>query len=319
MIKYLSSFFVEFDFSSTERVSLAIAYEKINMQREARLRLKNIIDGYSREMTYVSLETYSEIERIAELSGTNTKTATLLALILLSQKLRERLAGLGMTKKNIFLTLSDIKYKMRECEMTQGVVGTDKWQWYVKFLRPNLFALGRLQFEISTFQDKYYERDGKSVKLGDPILKVHIPMSGEPLEPAQVSSSYREAKKFFTRLLGISDIPFTCKSWLLSPYNREILGEKSNIVKFAAKYDIVETSEFESAGAIFPWIFGAPQDTPIENLPRDTTLRRGYAAILEGGKALLSGTGIFFLEDPKPKAPLTGDPEDIAKGGTMPQ
>lgn len=303
MINYLKEFFSELDFSTTERVSLALAYEKIQIQKESRLRLEKIINGYSRDMNYVTADTRTEIERIAQCSGVHPSTAHLLTLILLTRKLGERLAGLGMTKKNILCDLSDLKYKMRESEMTSGIVGTDKWSWYTRYINPSIFALGRLEFEIGSFWLDRYEKDGKSVKLGDPVLKVHIPMSGEPLDPAAVASSYREAKKFFTRLLGTLDIPFTCTSWLLSPKNKEILGEKSNIVKFASKYDLISVANFNDNRDAFAWIFGVAKDTPIEKLPRDTTLRRGYAKLIEDGESLISGTGIFFLEDPKPKAP----------------
>ena len=303
MINYLKELFVELEFSTTERVSLALAYEKINMQKESRLRLEKILAGYARETTYVSMDTFPELERIAEVSGVHINTVQLLTLLLLSKKLRERLAGLGMTKKNIYLTVSDFKYKMREHEMTHGIVGTNKWQWFLRHLKPNIFAIGRLQYELITFREKYYEKDGKSVKLGDPVISIHIPMTGEPLDPAAVSSSCREAKKFFTRLLGIPDIPIACTSWLLSPKNKELLGDKSNIVKFASRFDIISVTEYEDNSSAYPWIFGVNPDTPVEKLPRDSTLRRSYAALFEKGEKLLCASGILFLEDPKPKAP----------------
>ena len=308
MIDYISSFLQEFDYTSTERVSIAIAYEKVMESKEARERLLRLIDGYAKDMSYITEAHHSEIEAISTLSGVHMHTVELLTLICLSKTLRTRLAGLGMTKKNIFLTLSDIKYKMAENETTVGIVGTDKWSWYAKLLLPNVFAIGRLQFELAAHNGENYEKDGKILKKGSPVLRVHIPMSGEPLDSSACASSYREAKKFFIRLLGITDIPFTCSSWLLSPLNLDYLGEKSNIVKFASRYDITDVVEFKNDGAVFPWIFASAPNTPIEKLPRDTTLRRAYGKLLDDGGHILSASGIFFLEDPKPKKSASPTP-----------
>ena len=305
MIKYISDFFEEFEFSSTERVSLAIAYEKLRENDEAYERLVKILAEYEKDINYLSSFQTAEIEAIAQKAGIHTDTAFLFLLICMTKKLRERLIGLGMSKKNAYLTLSDLVYKMREEERTLNIVGTNKYNWHIRFFKPSIFAIGRLQFELAVYSEEDCEKDGKVLKKGMPILKVHIPMSGEPLDEKACSASYREAKKFFLRLLGIEDIAFTCDSWLLSPQNREILGEKSNIVKFASKYNITRVTEIENNSAVYPWIFDAAPDTPIEKLPRNNTLRRAYAEHFEKGGKILSGSGFFFLEPPKQKQKKT--------------
>ncbi len=301
MLKQLTDFFSEFEFNSTERVTLAIAYENIWDCREARMRVINIISGYENDMKFFSTLEYKEVEAIAALSGVHLHTTELLLLILLSKKLRERLLGLAMSKKNAYLTLCDIKYKMLENERIFNIVGTNKWDWYKKVFTPNIFAIGRLQFEIGTFPEEIYERDGKVIKRGTPILRVHIPMSGDPLDDKLCSASYRDARKYFAKLLGIEDIPFACGSWLLSPLNKTLLNEKSNIVKFASRYEIIKVTEYENNGSIYPWIFDCQTDTPIEKLPRDTSLRRAYAKFIEDGGKLTYAFGIYFTEQQKQK------------------
>ena len=301
MREYLKAFFDEFEYSKRERLTLSLAYEKIAESGEGCDLFVSVIAGYDRDPKSLTDACYESIKKIAELSGVHLYTVLLLALICMTRKLRERLLKLELTKKNVFLTLSDLKYKMWECERVYGTVGTDKWQWYAKLFMPNVFAMGRLQFEIALYQGKKYEIDGKRLDTGSPVIKVHIPASGEPLLDRLASSSYREAKKFFGKLFPTSAVPFMCSSWLLSPINREILDEKSNIVKFSSRYGITEVVESKSDGSLYPWIFGMPEDTPIERLPRDTKLRAGYAALLERGERTSIGTGIFFLDDPKPK------------------
>ena len=214
-----------------------------------------------------------------------------------------------MSKKNAYLTLCDIKYKMLENERAFNIVGTNKWDWYKKVFTPNIFAIGRLQFEIATFPEEIYEHEDKVIKRGMPILRVHIPMSGEPLDEKACSASYRDARKYFNKLLGIENIPFTCNSWLLSPLNKTMLNEKSNIVKFASRYEIINTAECENNSSLYPLIFACSSDTPTEKLPRDTSLRRSYAKFIEDGGKLMSSFGIYFMDPPKPKKEKL--PQDI--------
>ena len=302
MLKYINEFFDEFGLSSTERVTLAIAYEKMREHGEAYDRLTRLVSEYEKDMKFLATVQFSEIEAIANLAGVHKETTLLLILICMTKKLKERLVGLGLSKKNVYLTVSDLIYKMHENERTLNIVGTGKWAWYSRFFTPSIFAIGRLQFELATYTDEPYEKDGKAIRKGDPVLKVHIPMSGEPLEEKACSASYRDAKKFFTNLLGIDDIAITCSSWLLSPFHKEVLGEKSNIVKFASRYDITRVVEFDVNNAIYPWLFDVSPDTPLEKLPKNTTLRRAYVELFEKGGKVLSGSGIFFLEPPKQKA-----------------
>ena len=301
MLNYVNSFFDEFNFTSTERVTLAIAYEKLRENGEAYEQLTKIIAAYENDINYLSTLRLAELEAIAAKSGVQVDTVFLLMLIAMTKKLRERLLALGMSKKNTYLTLSDLIYKMHEEERTLNIVGTNKFSWYTKFFKPTIFAIGRLQFELATYTDETVEVNGKTLKKGAPVLKVHIPMSGEPLDEKACAASYRDAKKFFLGLLGIEDIAFTCASWLLSPDNSKFLGENSNIVKFASKYNITGVVEFDDSTAVFPWLFDVAPATPLEKLPRNTTLRRAYAEHLQNGGKVLSGSGFFYIEPPKPK------------------
>ena len=86
MIKYLKEFFDEFEFNSTERVSLAIAHEKIWSVDAARELMEALIEGYGRKIGFLTLEKFDEADEISRLSGAHQHTVNLLLLILLTKK-----------------------------------------------------------------------------------------------------------------------------------------------------------------------------------------------------------------------------------------
>ncbi len=299
MRDYINSFFAEFGYSESERVDLTLAYERILASDGAKARLSKILTDYDRDTNSVTADTLPELEAIASDSGVSLYTVELVTLICLSRKLRERLAAIGVPKKSIALTLADLIYKMNECEAMYGVVGVTPWDWYTRWLRLRLVAFGRLQFELSEFKGQnYYRKHGKTIKKRAPVLAVHIPSNGSPLLDRACVTAYKEAHGFFTRLLGLDDIAFTCSSWLLYPLNRGILPESSNIVKFMNRYDIIEVYDYEpEQNWAVPFVFLRAPNTLVSELPRDTTLRAGYLEHLECGGRMGYGYGVMFIEN----------------------
>ncbi len=298
MRSYITGFLNEFEFDPRERVAVAIAYERINESCEARDKFQRILSGYDKNTDYITPELISEVEAIAKASGIHLYTAEMVLCIALTKMLRTRLAQLGVSKKNIILTVADFTYKIRECEAIHGIVGIEPWTWYVRFFSLRIIAIGRLQFEVREFNGGTYKKGDKILKKGDTVLSVHIPRNGEPLEEKLCNRAYKEAKAFFCNLLGTSDIAFLCSSWLLYEKNRELLPPTSNIIKFMNRFDIVENIECtDERNTPMPFIFLKKSGTPISELPRDTSLRRAFAEMLENGGKLGYGNGIFFLED----------------------
>lgn len=302
MHDYLRAYFDEFEYSAPDRLALSLAYEKIRESGTAYLRLSALLDGYERDTLFISVEKESEVDAIARAADVHPYTARLVTFIFLFRTMRERLAKLGLSKKVIFFTMSDLIWKLNECKMIHGVVGVEQFEWYTRFTALRIFAIGRLQFELRNYS---YTEDavtvsGGTVKNGDPILSVHIPRMGTPMEPKLCNAAYREARKLFCKLLGITDIPFMCTSWLLYPKNREILEPDSNIVRFMDRYEIIDVQNYrKDRNSSIPFVFGVKMSTPIEELPEKTTLHRGYKThLLEGGR-MGYGVGIFFLETEK--------------------
>jgi len=298
MRSYISEYMTEMEFDPRERVAVAIAYERISECKESRDRFQRIVSGYEKNPNYITPELLEEVKAMAEAARVNLYTAQLVLCIALTRKLRERLAQLKVTKKNIIGTITDFKYKMKECEAIHGVVGIEPWSWYVRVLGLSIIAIGRLQFEVREYTGGTYKKGDKVLTKGNTVLSVHIPRNGEPLDEKLCNRAYKEAKAFFCSLLGVRDIAFFCSSWLLYEKNRELLHPTSNIVKFMNRFDIVENIECtDERNTPMPFIFLKKCATPTNELPRDTSLRRAFAEMLENGGKLGYGNGIFFLED----------------------
>ena len=298
MRNYLKSFFEEFEYEASDRISFVLAYEKIIECTPSRERFLTLISDYDRDIKSITPERISDIEFIAAKASVNALTAALLTVICLTRALRARLARLGLSKRIIFLTLSDIKWKCDECKRLHGVVGTDHFDWYTRFFELRLFGVGRLQFEIKSYSGEVYEIGEKRINPGEPVLSVHIPNCGVKLEEKLCNAAYRDAKKLFTSLLGVKDIPFVCESWLLYPKNAEFLPPKSNIVKFMSKFDIIKTGNYrKDKNPAIPFLFDKKMGTDINELPEKTSLQRAYKELLLNDGRMGWGFGVFFLED----------------------
>lgn len=302
MREYLKSFYEEYGFDTADRVSLALAYERIIECSAARERFFSLIDAYERDVKALSDENMKDITFISTKSSVHAYTAALLAVLCMSRAMRDRLTRLGVPKKIIYTTILDFKLKCDRCRKVHGIAGTDAFTWHLRFLELTVFGIGRLQFELRQFPYEDYVKDGKCIKQGAPVLSVHIPDDGTPLEEKYCNAAYRDAKKFFSSLLNVKDIPFMCNSWLLYPLNKEFLQPKSNIVKFMSKYDVfkIDYCRRDKIGSIL-FIFGVKPETEFELLPENTTLQRAYKKhILEGGR-VGNGIGVFFLEEAEKK------------------
>jgi hypothetical protein len=188
----------------------------------------------------------------------------------------------------------DLKYKLKECELVKGIVGSFVCFWFGGFFRLQRFALGRLQFEI--IPSKYnYERNGKSIKIGDPIINVHIPRTETPLLHEKCIEAYSMAKKFFADKFSDSPVAFCCSTWLFSPAILEMLNATSNIKLFSADFDIIESGYREPGEYKDIWrLYDMDYTGDLSILPEDTSFRRAYKQYLINGGREGHGYGIFF-------------------------
>ncbi len=141
--------------------------------------------------------------------------------------------------------------------------------WLTLHTRGGLYELGRLQHQ-----------------RGDTAIDLHIPGSG-PLTPDAVTASLDEARAFFPRHFPDEHYTaFACGSWLLDPQLLEYLPADSNIARFQQRFELEPYEEPEGLDAdveVRRFAFRT-LTTPLDQLPRDTTLRRAVIDHLKAGR-----------------------------------
>lgn len=129
---------------------------------------------------------------------------------------------------------------------------------------------------------------------GDPVLGVHIPAGGW-FSPDIIDDSISRAKDFFAKHFPEYRYKaFFCHSWMLSPELKGILGDSSNIVRFADRF---MRFGCESKGEdVFYFVFNKPFGTQIDlvSLPQGTRLERALKKHYIDGNCILEMQGCFF-------------------------
>ena len=152
--------------------------------------------------------------------------------------------------------------------------------WLTLHTRGGLYELGRLQHQ-----------------RGDGTVSLHIPDAG-PLTPELVTASLDEAQAFFPRHFPREQYTsFSCGSWLLDPQLLEYLPEDSNIIRFQRRFELEPYREPEGLDAdveVLRFVFRT-LTTPLDQLPRRTTLQRTVLDHLQAGGHWHWRTGRFAL------------------------
>ena len=217
-------------------------------------------------------------------------TAYILMLICMTPELHKKYTQKYIDDEIFYATIADLKYKLEECRLVHGKCGTFVPGWYKGFFEMKIFALGRLQFEIN---HTWFECDvdGVHITKGTKALSVHIPRTGTKLDHSLVLDSYNMAKEFFKDEFD-DNVIFICNSWLLYPWNREVLQEGSNLAQFYDDFTIVSSGEYENYSEVWR-LFDCLYDGNSDNLPNDTSLRRAYIKRIKDKQPIGHGTGVI--------------------------
>ncbi len=236
------------------------------------------------------LSSYSEIDEDMPIKQLIENGDTLYNLAYLLLKVES--AYCEYVKKGISIkifndTFSDIQKWVDNYYIESGKFGFKEIVWLSNHIKLNVFKLGRLQFKFGYSKIDY---EPLSVKIGDMVIEVHIPQ-GEKLDYEKCKQSYEMAREFFTKYYSDYNIKvFTCMSWLLDESICKMVGEKSNIYKFAKDYDIVFSVERNSA---IRYVFGdAYVDKDVNEYPTNSSLQKNMVEFLKNGGILKAGYGI---------------------------
>ncbi len=274
------------DFPIDAQSELFLALKKLLKAPE----FLKIVECYNNENFEFS-KMLEDTKILAQENNICAYTAYMVLLLCMAPELYKRYKQKGIDDKIFYDTMADLRYKLEECRLVHGKIGTFVPQWYKGFFEMRIFALGRLQFEINhTWFDCTV--NGVHIPKGTKVLSVHIPRTNTRLEHSLVIDSYRQAAEFFKEEFD-ENIIFICNSWLLYPWNRSILKDGSNLAEFYDDFTIVQSGEYQNYSEVWR-LFDCLYDGNPDNLPNDTSLRRAYIKRIKSGLPIGHGTGVIL-------------------------
>jgi len=191
-------------------------------------------------------------------------------------------------------TLADLGRHVARYRRRRGVtgLGRDSTGWLSLHLSGDLYALGRLQFNLYRLRTGpggprfwYAEGDTRATepgfRVGDPALGMHIPEAG-PLTPEACDASLQWVRTFFPRYFPEHTFRLvTCTSWLLDDQLADYLPPTSNMVRFQRRFELLPGA-VEYDDDTFWFVFHQPPEA-IDRLQPRTTLERAIVAHIRAG------------------------------------
>ncbi len=257
------------DFPEPARDALCRAREQVHTSDEYVKYICHCCDVYRLNGTLDYERHAARAAGLAEAAGVDGKIGTLLFFLALCPDAYAFYQAEGRETGLYRASFSDLTMKCVECYKVYGVWGLST-AWFGRFFDRTRFLLGRLEFEDDTLRC-----DFGAHRKGESAINVHIPECG-PLDHDACKASYALAVQAFPKCVREGKAVFVCSSWLLAAELSTFLPPNSNILRFAADYQILRVREEQG----FPdgWrVFADRWQSPPEQLPRDTALQRGYA------------------------------------------
>jgi len=195
----------------------------------------------------------------------------------------------------LMATISELALSMNQKHTESNEWGFDSYSWLIHHLRGRMFRLGRLVFEIAYISEWHLqpEESKPNLKLGDPILSVHIPGDGK-LDESACLESLEKAKEFFPKVLNFNFKAFWCCTWLFDPAFEKFLPLDSNIMKFRKLFKICKYFEYnDGLGNVFGHLHITKDN--IKDAPKDTRLRKGIVEHILSGGIMQCGGGFKLV------------------------
>ncbi len=292
MRNYICGFLKEYEYDQLSSDYLLSTYDQIIANPETYSLIGQILQLYNTDYRCEFGVILDNTDQIAQKIEIHEFTVELLVFICLSKHLKELYLEKGIALEYYRKSMADLKYKLDECMLVYGIVGSFVAKWCVGFFRLTRFGIGRLQFEVIPFRDNY-NKNGIVLTPDTKVVNVHIPRSKEPLTEEVCMESYREAKAFFKTEVETDPCPFVCDSYLLYPENEKFLPPKTNTYRFFKSFEILSARPDKERQNL--WRIFDTHEKNINRLPADTTMRRAYIEHLKKGGKLGVGRGILFI------------------------
>ncbi len=271
--------------------------EKLNLQLPVRRKLENCCMELPWEtlkkrivqLTDVHCAEKIQIQLSKELAVYNRDDgmADLAVMLAAASHTKEQYRSWHIPEQIYWDTMGCFRRFMEETYKNTNEWKFDRAFWTWRQTACCLFRIGTLEFEYKiNDQNKI---PGMLEK--DMIISVHIPSDSE-LTLDNLVSSYEAMYQFFKEnqhTVCYKGIPqaVLCHTWLLSPTLLEFLQQDSNIRRFAADYEILETDD-DNSGCL-EWLFEGKSN--LETLPENTTLQKDVKKFLLQGGTIGHGWG----------------------------
>lgn len=292
MRDYLANFFSTFAYNDDDAQFLLSAYDSISKREDTRSLWDEAIRIYEKDSNCNFANIISIAQSVAQLLHMHTYTAELLIFICLSKHLKELYIEREIDLEIFHNSMLDLKYKLDECKVIKGVVGTFVSAWFGRFFNLERVGLGRLQFEVDPF-GRQFNSDGYHFTPESKVINVHIPRTSTHLTPESCDSAFAMAKEYFKDQIG-GKCAFVCRSWMLYSENDDILPKDSNVRRFMSRFTILSSSKDPNLSDL--WRLFDTDEKNIHLLPTDTRMRRAYVEHLKKGGSLGKGYGIYVYE-----------------------
>lgn len=294
MLTYMNEFLSRYPYPDEAKNEYLAALSTCLESSRASVMFAALLKRYEDDMLTDYKTLLEDMKTISEMLGIPVPLGNAILIISLTKQLKVYYAEKGISDEIFYRTMHDILYKTLECKDVRGLYGTFVPEWYMYFFQLKLFGMQRLQFQITRFGKEY--TDGTVTLTPDtPVIAVHIPRTGTPMDHDLVLADYAEAAKFFVEH-GYLDTPvFTCSSWLLFSRHREMLSEKSNIIKFMNDFTIVEERLYDNYEQVWR-LFDMEYTGDVDALPADSSLRRGYIDLIRKGEKTGTAYGMFVYK-----------------------
>jgi len=286
----------DFEYEEKDAKFLLQEYDKIRRNRSSRALFNEAIDDYNKsiQLDYGN-DVLVKAEKAGKNAGVHPYTAGLLIFMCFTKHLKELYDEKGISEKIYHDSMLDLRYKLEECKLVKNIIGSFVARWFPGFFDMTRFALGRLQFEMSTYQGKDYEKNGKKLVKGDRVINVHIPRSDTPITKEATDDAYAQAADFFIHEVTNKQVVFVCHSWLLFSDTLEVFPKHTNTYRFIHEYDVVWNSYDKEGEYNDAWrLFDMDYTGNIEDYPENTSMRRVYKQYLLDGGRTGEGFGIIM-------------------------
>ena len=287
------SFCREFGFPDEATASLTRDCEAMMAVDGADELVAKYLDKYDKENRCDYFGALEEAKPIFSAAKVHPYSAAMVFSILFTPLYHKKLQERGYSEEIWRDSMDDLLSKAYECYDYCGVWGSFVASWFSLFFNFSLFGLGRLEFRLLHFEGEF-EKDGNVIHDGDLVIDVHIPSKGK-LPHDAVVDSYRKACAFFADRIKARPFPIVCESWMLWPKHYDILPENSNLIAFQRDYTVYKTVVDEDGGDLWR-IFGKEYGKDTSKMPKNTTLQKEYAALLDRGEDVGYAFGAFFFD-----------------------